>query len=231
MLRGRGCLSLMKCVSRCLTHSDVVMLTPTTCIVCIAVRDVCTWIDSIGLGQYRKKFLHNLVDGYILFSLNDEMLKQEIGIGPLGHRVMLLRSIDALERDGSGGGGGGGRGPGGGRFSSPATAHSRPSSTTPYQQSPTSRSPAQEYPRRPASASPSVIPSDRYLGPAAGKVRRLSLSFLASLENETCAGTSIAYRIAAIMSQQASTPLVSSSPPIRSCASGDRVRATLQAAV
>jgi hypothetical protein len=57
------------------------------------VRDVCTWIDSIGFNQYRKKFMHNLVDGRVLLMLDDKQLKSEIGIGPLGHRVALVRAI------------------------------------------------------------------------------------------------------------------------------------------
>ena len=143
------------------------------------MRDVCTWIESIGLGQYRKKFLHNLVDGYVLFTLDDALLKQEIGIGPLGHRVALLRAIDALCDDGGGDDrssplGGGRQGGGNGRFSSPARGGGRPSSAAPQQQ-PVGRSPPQEYPRRPASASTAVIPPDRYLGPAAGKVNPVQI--------------------------------------------------------
>ena len=132
----------------------------------LAVRDVCNWIESIGLGQYRKKFLHNIVDGYVLFTLNDRQLKQELGIGPLGHRVALQRAVEAL-------------GQYGGmlaqqqkeqqqqRYASPARG--RPSSASP-KQAPAARSPQQEFPRRPASASPAVIPPDNFLGPATGKV-------------------------------------------------------------
>ena len=133
----------------------------------LAVRDVCMWIESIGLGQYRKKFLHNIIDGYMLFTLDDTQLKQELGIGPLGHRVSLLRAVEAL---GQYGGISAPQQQQQQRYSSPARG--RPSSAAPHQpqQPPAARSPQQEYPRRPASASPAVIPPDSYLGPAAGKV-------------------------------------------------------------
>lgn len=54
------------------------------------------WVDSIGLGQYRKKFMHNIVDGRMLLMLSDDQMKAELGIGPMGHRVALLRAIENL---------------------------------------------------------------------------------------------------------------------------------------
>eukprot|EP00798_Chlamydomonas_sp_ICE-L_P025339 gene25339-10998_t len=59
-------------------------------------RDVATWVEYIGMGQYRKRFMHNLVDGRLLLRLTDAQLKQEIGIGPLGHRANLLDAIASL---------------------------------------------------------------------------------------------------------------------------------------
>lgn len=43
--------------------------------VCGAVRDVCLWVDSIGMGQYRPRFAHHCIDGRLLVTLTDAQLK------------------------------------------------------------------------------------------------------------------------------------------------------------
>ncbi|KAL0054463.1 hypothetical protein WJX82_009210 [Trebouxia sp. C0006] len=58
-----------------------------------AVAEVCDWSDYIGLGQYRKKFVHHCIDGKLLLRLSDRDLKEEMGIAPLGHRQGLLMAI------------------------------------------------------------------------------------------------------------------------------------------
>ena len=58
--------------------------------------DVGTWICSIGMGQYKKKFLHNQVDGSLLMALDIGLLKQELSISPLGHRVTIYDAITHL---------------------------------------------------------------------------------------------------------------------------------------
>ena len=40
-----------------------------------AVAQVCDWAEYIGLGQYRKKFVHHCIDGRLLLSLTDKDLK------------------------------------------------------------------------------------------------------------------------------------------------------------
>jgi hypothetical protein len=40
-------------------------------------------VEGIGLPQYRKKFMHHCISGRLLLRLNDELLKKEMGIGPL----------------------------------------------------------------------------------------------------------------------------------------------------
>ena len=40
-----------------------------------AVAEVCDWVDYIGLGQYRKKFVHHCIHGGLLLSLTDRDLK------------------------------------------------------------------------------------------------------------------------------------------------------------
>lgn len=47
------------------------------------MNDVCDWVDGLGLCQYRKKFMHNVVGGALLLRLNDTLLRTELGIGPL----------------------------------------------------------------------------------------------------------------------------------------------------
>eukprot|EP00879_Flechtneria_rotunda_P019417 GHRR01020394.1.p1 GENE.GHRR01020394.1~~GHRR01020394.1.p1 ORF type:complete len:687 (+),score=270.03 GHRR01020394.1:161-2221(+) len=61
------------------------------------VADVCDWVNSFGLYQYRKKFLHHVIDGRLLLKLTDELLKTELGIGPLGHRMLLLEAVQAAK--------------------------------------------------------------------------------------------------------------------------------------
>lgn len=59
--------------------------------------DVGKWVCSIGMGQYKKTFLHNQVDGPLLLELDVVLLKQELKISSLGHRVSLCDAISALK--------------------------------------------------------------------------------------------------------------------------------------
>lgn len=43
-----------------------------------AVAEVCDWSDYIGLGQYRKKFVHHCIDGRLLLRLSDRDLKVSV---------------------------------------------------------------------------------------------------------------------------------------------------------
>jgi hypothetical protein len=61
-----------------------------------AVRDVCEWITSISMAQYRTKFLRHCIDGPLLIQLEDHHLKLELGIGPMGHRYYLLGQIEQV---------------------------------------------------------------------------------------------------------------------------------------
>src|SRR6516164_6768514 len=60
--------------------------------------DVGGWLRKLGLEQYEAAFRENEVDERVLPSLTQEDLK-EIGIGPVGHRRILLRAIAALNAD------------------------------------------------------------------------------------------------------------------------------------
>jgi class 3 adenylate cyclase/tetratricopeptide (TPR) repeat protein len=60
--------------------------------------DVVDWLRSLGLERYEAAFRENEVGERVLPSLTQEDLK-EIGVGPVGHRRMLLEAIAALRRE------------------------------------------------------------------------------------------------------------------------------------
>jgi SAM domain (Sterile alpha motif) len=60
--------------------------------------DVVVWLRSLGLERYEAAFRENEINERVLPSLTLEDLK-EIGVGPVGHRRMLLEAIAALRGD------------------------------------------------------------------------------------------------------------------------------------
>ena len=60
--------------------------------------DVAVWLRSLGLERYETAFRENEISERVLPSLTQEDLK-EIGVGPVGHRRMLLEAIAALRAD------------------------------------------------------------------------------------------------------------------------------------
>jgi hypothetical protein len=60
--------------------------------------NVADWLQSLGLEKYEAAFRENEINEQILPSLTQEDLK-EIGVGPVGHRRMLLEAIAALRAD------------------------------------------------------------------------------------------------------------------------------------
>src|SRR3974390_878545 len=66
-----------------------------------AVRmDVGLWLESLGLGQYRRRFAEQAVDAAVLRDLTEQDLA-ELGV-LIGHRRKLLRAIGLLEETASG---------------------------------------------------------------------------------------------------------------------------------
>jgi SAM domain (Sterile alpha motif) len=63
--------------------------------------DIVVWLRSLGLGQYKTAFRENEITEKVLPSLTAEDLK-EIGVGPVGHRRILLEAIAALRNEASG---------------------------------------------------------------------------------------------------------------------------------
>ena len=60
-----------------------------------AAMDVGGWLRRLGLEKYEAAFRENEIGERVLPSLTQEDLK-EIGVGPVGHRRMLLEAIAAL---------------------------------------------------------------------------------------------------------------------------------------
>jgi SAM (Sterile alpha motif) domain-containing protein len=60
--------------------------------------DLGAWLRKIGLGEYEAAFRDNKIEDRVLPNLTHEDLK-EIGIGPVGHRRILLDAIAALRTD------------------------------------------------------------------------------------------------------------------------------------
>ena len=63
--------------------------------------DVGAWIVSIGMGQYKKHFVHNAVDGRLLLELDLELLRSELRVGPLGHRSTILAALQEIAPQGA----------------------------------------------------------------------------------------------------------------------------------
>ena len=60
--------------------------------------DLGGWLRSLGLERYEAAFRENEINDRVLPSLTQEDLK-EIGVGPVGHRRILLEAIAALRGD------------------------------------------------------------------------------------------------------------------------------------
>ncbi len=56
--------------------------------------DVVVWLRSLGLERYEAVFRENEITERVLPSLTQEDLK-EIGVGPVGHRRIILEAIAA----------------------------------------------------------------------------------------------------------------------------------------
>ena len=61
-----------------------------------SVEDVGEWLSSLALGQYRESFADAAVDGAFLLDLNDEDLRNTLGIDHALHRKKILNSVRRL---------------------------------------------------------------------------------------------------------------------------------------
>lgn len=56
---------------------------------------MCYWLDSLGMGEYRRNFMENQVAGAELLDLaNDDLVA--LKIVRLGHRKRLIKFISEL---------------------------------------------------------------------------------------------------------------------------------------
>jgi class 3 adenylate cyclase len=63
--------------------------------------DIAVWLQSLGLEEYEAAFRDNKINERVLPNLTQEDLK-EIGVGPVGHRRILLDAIAALHNNAGG---------------------------------------------------------------------------------------------------------------------------------
>ena len=63
-----------------------------------ATMDIVLWLRSLGLEEYEAAFGDNKINERVLPNLTQEDLK-EIGVGPVGHRRILLEAIAALRAE------------------------------------------------------------------------------------------------------------------------------------
>jgi class 3 adenylate cyclase len=63
--------------------------------------DVVVWLRSLGLEEYEAAFRDNKINERVLPNLTQQDLK-EIGVGPVGHRRILLEAIASLRADANG---------------------------------------------------------------------------------------------------------------------------------
>ncbi|CAD8166913.1 unnamed protein product [Paramecium pentaurelia] len=62
------------------------------------LEEVCGWLDSLELGEYKEEFIKNQMTGKTLYGLTDNELKQDLGISVLGHRKKILQSIEEYKK-------------------------------------------------------------------------------------------------------------------------------------
>ena len=63
-----------------------------------SVDDVGRWLDTLSLPQYRESFADAAVDGAFLYDLNDEDLRNTLGIEHNLHRKKILNAVQRLKR-------------------------------------------------------------------------------------------------------------------------------------
>merc|ERR1719174_2567702 len=62
-----------------------------------SVEDVARWLQTLSLGQYREAFIDASVDGAFLYDLNEDDLKNTLGIEHRLHRKKIINMITKLK--------------------------------------------------------------------------------------------------------------------------------------
>ena len=70
-----------------------------------SVEDVCDWVATLSLSQYREAFQDASIDGPFLYDINDEDLRNVLGIEHGLHRKKIMNSIKRLRQIDTGKGG------------------------------------------------------------------------------------------------------------------------------
>ena len=59
---------------------------------------VAHWLKQLGLGKYVEKFEEQDIRGDVLLDLTSQECEQVLGIRVLGHRKLLLKSLEYLRK-------------------------------------------------------------------------------------------------------------------------------------
>jgi hypothetical protein len=62
-----------------------------------SVEDVSKWLDTLSLGQYKEAFIDAAIDGEFLYDLDEEDLKNTLGIEHRLHRKKILNCVQRLK--------------------------------------------------------------------------------------------------------------------------------------
>lgn len=59
-------------------------------------KHVKIWLKLIGMDAYSDAFIREEINGQVLLELTENHLKNDIGVSVLGHRLLILKSIESL---------------------------------------------------------------------------------------------------------------------------------------
>ncbi len=57
------------------------------------VSQVAEWIERLGFKEYSQNFEDNLIDGATLIELENQELKDDLGVSAFGARKQILRAV------------------------------------------------------------------------------------------------------------------------------------------
>ncbi|CAN0469958.1 unnamed protein product, partial [Phaeothamnion confervicola] len=63
-----------------------------------SVEDVARWLQTLALPQYREAFVDAAVDGAFLYDIDEDDLRNTLGVEHRLHRKKLLNAIERLRR-------------------------------------------------------------------------------------------------------------------------------------
>lgn len=62
-----------------------------------SIEEVCKWLTSLRLSQYKETFMDAAIDGIFLFELTDDDLRNTLGIEHALHRKKILTGVRDLK--------------------------------------------------------------------------------------------------------------------------------------